>query len=76
MTRLSVGEFKAKFSEVLELVKKEEVVILYGRSKEPIAKIVPLKKNNQEGLLGLLEGKATFSISEGWKISSEELLEL
>jgi len=77
MTRMPVGELKAKFSEVLDLVKKgEEVEILYGRSKEPIAKIVPLNRNNREGLLGMLEGKATFTISDDWKMTPEELLGL
>ena len=77
MTRMSVGEFKTKFSEVLELVKKgEEVEILYGRKKDPIARLVPINTNSGETLLGALEGKASYVMSDDWKMTSEELLEL
>jgi Antitoxin of toxin-antitoxin stability system len=77
MTKMSVGEFKTKFSTVLDLIKNgEEVEILYGRNKDPIAKLVPLNTKNQESLLGALEGKATYTMADDWKITSEELLDL
>ena len=77
MTKMSVGEFKTKFSAVLELVKKgEEVEILYGRSKEPIARLVPLKTTGRKSLLGALEGKASYTMTDDWKMTSEELIEL
>ena len=77
MTRMTVGEFKAKFSEALELVKNgEEVEVLYGRAKKPIARLVPSKIKRRDGILGLLEGEATFYISEDWEMTPEELVEL
>ena len=77
MTQMTVGEFKAKFSEVLKLVKKgEEVEILYGRAKEPIARLVSPHVKQRGCLLGALEGKASFTMSEDWKVTPEELLGL
>jgi antitoxin (DNA-binding transcriptional repressor) of toxin-antitoxin stability system len=38
MKTLSVGEFKAQFSDVLEMVKAGETVgISFGKKKEPVA---------------------------------------
>ena len=77
MTSMSVGEFKTNFSKVIELVKSgEEVEILYGRAKEPVARLVPSPKKTGETLLGALEGKATFTMSSDFKMTSEELFEL
>ena len=74
MTRMSVGEFKAKFSEVLQMVKNgEEIEVLYGRAKEPIARLVPSNTKKDGSLLGILEGKASFTMSDDWKITPEEL---
>jgi antitoxin (DNA-binding transcriptional repressor) of toxin-antitoxin stability system len=42
MEIMSVGEFKAKFSEVLKKVLAgEEIAISYGKSKEIVARLVP-----------------------------------
>lgn len=77
MTRMSVGEFKTNFSEALELVKQgEEVEVLYGRAKKPIARLVPPGPVKTGGLLGLLVGKASFEMDEDWKVTPEELLGL
>jgi len=74
---MSVGEFKANFSEALDLVKSgEEIEVLYGRAKEPIARLVPSQTKARGDLLGALEGKATFKMSKDWKMTPEELIEL
>jgi len=80
VTRMQVGEFKSRFSEALELVKKgEEVEVLYGRAKKPIARLVPAftkKEKKNDGLLGALEGKAIYEMSDDWKMTYEELIGL
>ena len=44
MKSLSVSELKARFSEVLKRVLQgESFVIVYGRKKTPVAKIVPFE---------------------------------
>lgn len=77
MEKLSVGDFKSNFSSVIERVKSgEEVEILYGKSKTPVARVTPLPAAKKGGLLGCLKGKASFSIGEDWKMTAEELIEL
>ena len=72
--RMTVGEFKTRFSEAIELVKQgREVEVLYGRAKAPVARLVPIAVPDQDGLLGMLEGKATFIMSDDWKMTPEEL---
>ncbi len=63
MTEMSVADFKARFSEALDRVKRgENVVIRYGRRKEPVAALVPFAlvapATSAERPLGLLKGKA------------------
>jgi len=77
MKTLPVGELKAQFSEVLELVKQgESFGILYGKKKKPIAMIVPYidKKSNKEREIGYLEGKVTIKFSADFSMTEEELL--
>lgn len=77
MIQLTVGQFKAKFSEVLEKVLSGETIgITYGKSKKKVAAIVPYKKHVQTNRikLGLLEGKASFKIKKGFKMTDEEFL--
>jgi antitoxin (DNA-binding transcriptional repressor) of toxin-antitoxin stability system len=77
MKTLPVGELKAQFSEVLELVKNgESFGILYGKKKKPIAMIVPYTERTlkKERSLGLLEGKVDITFHEDFKITEKELL--
>jgi antitoxin (DNA-binding transcriptional repressor) of toxin-antitoxin stability system len=77
MKTLPVGELKAQFSEVLELVKKgESFGILYGRKKTPVAMIVPYadEQSRKDRGIGYLEGKVTVRFSADFKMTEEELL--
>jgi antitoxin (DNA-binding transcriptional repressor) of toxin-antitoxin stability system len=77
MKTLPVGELKAQFSEVLELVKQgESFGILYGKKKKPVAMIVPYvdKKAKKEREIGYLEGKVTIKFSADFGMTEEELL--
>lgn len=77
MKTLPVGELKAQFSEILELVKQgESFGILYGKKKKLIAMIVPYvdKKSKKERDIGYLEGKVKIIFSADFSISEEELL--
>lgn len=76
MKAFPVGEFKSNFSTILELVKKgEEIEILFGKNKKPIAKIVPLidaKKGKR--VIGPLKGKSKVVFGKDFKMTEEELL--
>ena len=77
MQTMTVGEVKAHFSEVLDMVQRgQDVVISFGKKKEKIAVLVPFShyQGKPERKLGLLVGKATFSLREDFAISDEELL--
>ena len=61
MKALTVAEVKTHFSELLVQVKNgERVKILYGKSKKPVAMIVPLGNADSPRRLGALEGIAKF----------------
>lgn len=79
MKTYSVGELKAHFSEILDMVQDgEEIAIAYGKKKEVIARIVPEKKPKKlkKRKLGALKGKATVTFHGDWSISDEELVNL
>jgi len=76
MKTYTVGELKAHFSEVLDMVQEgNEIAISYGRKKEIVAHIVPPKKKKKaKRKLGALEGKASVRFHKNWKMTTEEFL--
>ena len=79
MKTYSVGDLKAHFSEILDMVQDgEEIAIAYGKKKEVIARIVPEKKPKKlkKRKLGALKGKATVTFVKDWEMTEEELLGL
>ena len=79
MKSLPVGEFKAQFSEVLELVRQGETVeIVYGKKKTPVARIVPINgsKSKKKRILGIWEGKVKYVFADNFKMTDDELLDL
>ena len=77
MKGFTVAEVKANFSDVLVKVKNgENIKILYGKSKKPVAMIVPIENMNSPRKIGILDGQAEFRINGDGKISEEEFLSL
>lgn len=77
MKKVSVGDFKARFSMLLdEVLAGKKIAIQYGRKKEIVAWLVPAKPSSaaQRRPLGLLEGKARFKARKGFKLTEEEFL--
>jgi antitoxin (DNA-binding transcriptional repressor) of toxin-antitoxin stability system len=77
MQTMTVGRFKAHFSEVLGLVQNgEDIVISYGKKKEKIAVLVPFDRyeGKPQCILGILAGKASFATSADFKMDDDELL--
>jgi adenosine/AMP kinase len=52
----------------------ENVKILYGKSKKPVAMIIPIENINSPRKIGVLDGKAAFKLKGDGKISEEEFL--
>jgi prevent-host-death family protein len=78
MEKMSVGEFKANFSEVLKKVMAgEEIGISYGKKKEIVARLVPKETTKKpRRKIGILDGKGKASFSKDFKITEEEFLGL
>jgi len=77
MKTISVGDLKARFSEVMEAVRRgDTVVVSYGRRREKVAAIVPYRQIAKRGKrpLGTLAGKARIRFARDFSISDEELL--
>lgn len=77
MQTIQVGEFKARFSEMIDSVRSgETIVVAYGRNQEKVAALIPydqlpLRTPRQ---LGILAGQASVSFAEDFTITDEELL--
>ncbi len=80
MKILTVAKLKAEFSSVIDDLKQgHEVVITYGRKKEPIATIVPqskLKKPDFSLQLGDLKKAGWTYQMKNFEITDEEFLNL
>jgi prevent-host-death family protein len=79
MKSLTVGEFKARLSELLEQVQEGETVeVLYGKKRKPVARLVPVngKKPKKKRKLGILEGKAKVIFADDFKMTEEEFINL
>ena len=80
MQAVQIGEFKANFSQILDEIKTkgEEYILEFGKNHEKVAVLIPYEKyrvhHSQKINLGLLQGKASFAMSEDFAITDEELL--
>jgi antitoxin (DNA-binding transcriptional repressor) of toxin-antitoxin stability system len=78
MKTMTAAELKAEFSSVVhELKQGREVVITYGRKKEPLATIVPqskMKKPDYSVKLGGLKAKGWTYELQNFEMTDEELL--
>ena len=78
MKQMTVGDFKAQFSSVLEQVMQgEEVQILYGRAKKPVARLTKFTEpqKRQKRPLGLYNGKASYLEDEDFEFTPESLFD-
>jgi prevent-host-death family protein len=78
METISVGELKARFSEVLDRVQKgEEIIISFGKRREKVAVLLPYTRyhNRPHRKLGPLKGRGGFVIRKGFKMTDEAVLE-
>jgi len=78
MRTLTIGEFKAQFSDVLTAVRAgESVIVCYGRKKLRVAALVPYAEfaaGAGKRPLGLLKGKGSFTLAKDFALSDDEFL--
>lgn len=74
MKTMTVGEFKAKFAAVIEQAKAGVgVAVTYGQKKEIVGYFLPESAvGKPTRKLGILEGKATATFQNDFKITEEE----
>ena len=79
MKTLTVGELKARLSEVLrDVANGEAVTVEYGRKHVPVAVIVPYDQytaSAPQRKFGVLKNKGSYSIRGDLGMSDEDLLE-
>ena len=78
MQNVTIGEFKSRFSHLLNLVRQgEEIVISYGKKKEKVAIVIPFRGESdkkESRHIGILKGKGTYKIKDNFKMTEEEFL--
>ena len=77
MNTLTVGEFKAKFSDVIhKVLQGEEVAVTYGRKRKTIGVMIPFNDYKTKGKrkLGIWEGKGSVKFAKDFKMTVEEFL--
>jgi prevent-host-death family protein len=77
MKTMTVGEFKARFSEALDAVRDgETIVVSYGRNHRKVAAMVPYSelKSPKKRPLGLLRSKARVSFGRGFTLTDDDFL--
>jgi len=76
MKTMSVGEFKANFSEALrKVLAGEEIGISYGKRKEIVARLVPkstIKAHKRK--IGIFEGKGAVHFTQDFSMTTREFL--
>jgi len=77
MKTLTANDVKANISDVLVQVRNgENFKILYGKSKEPVAMLIPIKNASLSRKIGILDGKASFKQKGNGKINEKEFLNI
>lgn len=77
MKTMTVGQFKARFSEALDAVRGgETIIVAYGRSHQKVAAMVPYSDlpPTAKRPLGLLKGKARVRFAKDFALEDESLL--
>ena len=77
MKSIAVGEFKAMFSSVIkELQEGHPITITYGKKRTKLAVLVPYDQYVQAAKrqIGVLQGKASFTMHDDFKLTDEAFL--
>lgn len=77
MEAFAVGEFKARFSELIDRVRAgEEIAISYGKKKEHVAVVIPYSSYKSNSIrLGLLQHEM-LKIHDDFEMTENEFLAL
>lgn len=78
MKSVSITEFKANFHEVIMLLQNEETIAVTDDNSEDVVGYFVRETPRPRGprQLGILEGKATITFSDDFKMTEDEFLGL
>ena len=78
MSTMSIADFKAQFSDVIDIVEKGGVIIVTkGKNRKPVEAFVPMDRvQPKKRKLGILQGKASVKFTDDFKMTTAELLDL
>jgi antitoxin (DNA-binding transcriptional repressor) of toxin-antitoxin stability system len=76
MKAYTVGHLKSNFSDVIGFIQNgESIGIQYGKSKKPVAMIVPIeKKKPAKRKIGQLNGKVKITFTKDFTLTEEEFI--
>ncbi len=77
MKTLTVGAFKARFSDVLKDVQAgQPIAITYGKKRTKLAVLIPYDqyRNAKMRRLGVLQEKASYYLHDDFKVTDEDVL--
>ena len=77
MKSIAVGEFKARFASLIkELQDGEPIAITYGKKRTKLAVLVPYDQyvKSAKRQIGVLQGKASFTTHDDFKLTDEAFL--
>ena len=77
MQTIQVGEFKARFSEMMDCVRDgQTIVVAYGRNQEKVAALIPYAQLavGAPRSLGTLAKVASVAFDQEFEITDAELL--
>ena len=77
MQTVQVGEFKARFSELMDSVRNgETIVVANGRNQEKVAALIPYAQLDASTprTLGTLVGMAKVAFADDFEVTDQDLL--
>lgn len=74
--KMTVGDFKTHFSDAIDWVRSgKKIAVTFGKKKEVVGYFVPETIGSEEKReLGKLEGSASATFKDDFKITEEEFL--
>ena len=74
---MTVGDLKARFSEVIQEIRAgEEIAVAFGKKREIVAYLIPKSARKPvKRQLGILQDKGKVTFADDFKMTAEELLE-
>jgi len=74
---MTVGDLKARFSEVIQEIRAgEEIAVAFGKKREIVAYLIPKSARKPvKRQLGILQDKGKVTFADDFKITAEEFLE-